>query len=176
MNKIPHLITILVTVGLLAGCGANPESPAPAANLVPKAFTTTPPEGTPVPIPQLRAEAKPGDSVVLAAKVMGVKDPFVEGLGVFVVGDEATLTSCDLMDEDDTCPTPWDACCDAPEARVAGTATIQLLDEQGNLLDQGLKGVGGLQELSRVLVAGTVASQAAPESLVINAQTIYVVP
>ena len=126
-------------------------------------------------ITEARAQVKPGDSLVLKGKVMGVVDPFVEGRGVFVIGDEATITSCDLMDGDH-CETPWDACCDTPEVRVAGTATIQLLDEQGNLLDQGLKGVGGLQELSRVLVAGTVASQAAPESLVINAQTIYVVP
>ncbi len=59
---------------------------------------------------------------------------------------------------------------------MAGTATIQLLDGNGKVLAQDIKGVGGLKELSRVVVAGTVAPEATPESLVINAQAIYVIP
>lgn len=172
------LITTLTAtlIGLLSGCGSQqmpePTTPEP----VPAAFTATRPAGTPVAIPDARAQLQPGDPVVLAGKIMGVSNPFVEGRGVFVIGDEATLTSCDLMGEDDHCPTPWDACCDSPEARLAGTATIQVLGDEGKVLARGLKGVGGLQELSRVVVAGTVAPQATPDSLVVNAQALHVLP
>jgi hypothetical protein len=59
---------------------------------------------------------------------------------------------------------------------MSGTATIQILDDDGQVLAQGLKGVGGLQELSRVVVSGTVAPQATAEAMIVNAQAIYVMP
>lgn len=177
MKTILYTTLLATAIGLAAGCGSKKTESTPSSSEpVPAVFTTTRPEGSPVAIPDARTSAKPGEGLLLAGKVMGVSDPFVEGRGVFIVGDEATLTSCDLMGEDDHCPTPWDACCDSPEARIAGTATIQVLDEEGSILARGVQGVGGLDTLTRVIVSGTVAANATPEALIVNAQAIYVVP
>lgn len=122
-------------------------------------------------IPQLMGAVAVGDEVLLHGKVMGLMEPFVANRAAFVVGDEETLTSCDLL-EDDHCQTPWDLCCEDPDAIRAGVATIQVVDDQGAVLRQGLRGVAGLQELSRVRVRGVVAPQSTAAALVVNAERI----
>ena len=147
--------------------GVEPQAGAPSV------FVDAPPAGTPVPIPEARTRLKPGDAVVLSGLVMGVSMPFVPGRGVFVLGDEATIVPCDVKG-DDHCSRPWDACCDPPEVRAAGTATIQVLDEDGRVIQRGLKGINGLTELSRVTVAGKVADIATPEAFIVTATAIHV--
>jgi hypothetical protein len=172
----------VVLAGLLlaAGCGGGSD-PGPAAAT--EAAAPAPPPaltavfqpvaapGELLPIPELRTEAGPGDEVILEAKVMGTMHPFVDGRAAFVVGDEGTLISCDLRHAD-TCPTPWDNCCDDPKAIRAGTATIQVVDAGGNVLKHGIRGVNGLMELSRLRIAGTVAPQSTPDAFIINATAI----
>ena len=127
----------------------------------------------PVPIPELRRTAQPGDEVIFEAKVMGTKTPFVENRALFVVGDEGTLTSCDIHHAD-SCETPWDNCCDTPDALRAGTASIQVVDDDGNVLRHGIKGIAGLRELRRLRIAGTVAADATEAAFIINAKTIQI--
>jgi len=177
-----HTHTIRLAAGLAAltllaaGCGKAPapQSSAPA-EAVPAALTAVfhpvAVTGAVKPIPELRTRVAPGDTVVLEAKVMGTETPFVDQRALFVVGDEGTLTSCDLR-EGDTCKTPWDNCCDDPDAIRAGTATIQVVDAAGNVLKHGLRGVNGLKELSRVRVEGVGAPQSSADALIINATGI----
>jgi hypothetical protein len=101
-----------------------------------------------------------------------VKNPFVEGRAVFVLGDEKTIPRCGM----DHCPTPWDACCTPVEIRAAGTVTVQVLDDAGNVVAQSAKGMNGLKELSKVTVAGTVAPNSSAEAFVVNAKSLYVEP
>jgi hypothetical protein len=93
---------------------------------------------------------------------------------MFVLGDEGTLTHCDAMEDAGNCRTPWDTCCDTPADRATGTASIQVLDPEGKVLGRGLKGVGGLQELSRVTVLGKVADTSTAEAFIVNATHIHV--
>lgn len=125
-------------------------------------------------IPEIRNQVKPGDDVVIVAKVMGTETPFVEGRALMVVGDEETITSCDLMSDDDHCETPWDACCDSREGILKGIATVQVVGADGKVLASGLRGVNGLKELSRVKVQGVVAPLSSEQALVINATVIEV--
>ena len=104
---------------------------------------------------------------------MGTETPFVDNRALFVVGDEGTLTSCDLR-TGDQCRTPWDVCCEPADAIRAGTATIQIVDADGNVLKQSIRGVGGLKELSRVRVEGVVAPQSTEDALIINATGIQI--
>ena len=90
-----------------------------------------------------------------------------------MLGDEATLVPCDLKG-DDHCPMPWDNCCDPSELKSAGTATIQVLDDNGKPARTGIKGVQGLKELSRVTVSGKVAKNSTPEAFIVNADAIHV--
>ena len=171
--KTQTIISLLAGIALLAGCGEKETTEAPSV-AVPNVFVTEPINGTPVPIPEARTKFSAGDKVLLSGLVMGVPHPFVEGRGVFVLGDEATITPCDAMGDDDHCKLPWDACCDPAEIRAAGTAAIQVLGDDGKPLRTGLKGINGLNELSRVTIAGTVAPNSTPEAFVVNASAIYV--
>ncbi|MDP6490901.1 MAG: hypothetical protein QGH42_06305 [Kiritimatiellia bacterium] len=171
------VMTLAMCAGicLMAACGKQAERPSAAPSIAtPRAFVAVEPAGKPTPIPEVRKTAKPGDEVLLKGRVMGVRDPFVEGRAVFVLGDNDSITPCNEMGSEDHCPLPWDACCDPIEARTAGTATIQLLGDGGNVLPHGLKGVGGLKELSSVTVSGVVAPMATAEALMINATAVYV--
>ncbi len=134
-------------------------------------FAAVPAAEAPRPIPELRRTAAPGDAVVVEGKVMGAKRPFVQNRALFVLGDEGTLTSCDLQPGDE-CATPWDTCCDDPDDMRVGTATIQVVDDAGNVLHHDIKGVFGLEELSRVRIAGVVAPQSTEAAFIINASKI----
>lgn len=123
--------------------------------------------------PKARNTFNAGEEVILTGLIMGVHHPFVEGRAAFVLGDEATLTPCDLK-ESDKCKIPWDTCCDPAAIRMAGTATIQVVDENGKLLKTGLKGINGLSELSRVTISGKVASNSSPDAFIVNAEKIYI--
>ncbi|MDF7806169.1 hypothetical protein P4E94_01890 [Pontiellaceae bacterium B12219] len=166
-------ISLLAGVICLAGCGKQEQSSESLAVEIPAVFVGVPISGNPVAIPEARTEAQAGDEVILTGLVMGVPHPFVEGRGVFVLGDEETITPCDL-NPTDSCAMPWDACCDPADVRLTGTATIQVLGADGKPLRTGLKGVNGLAELSRVTVSGTVAANSTPEAFIVNASAIHI--
>lgn len=121
----------------------------------------------------VKPEAKPGDEVVLSGQVMGREKVFVEGRASFILGDPEKLTTCDKI-PGDKCPTPWDACCDAKELKLGGTASIQIVGEDGRVLEGGLRGTNGLKELSYVTLKGVVAEQSSGDSLIVNATQIHV--
>lgn len=125
------------------------------------------------------AEARPtmevGNPIILKGKVMGRKDPFVEGRAMVVLGDPDKLTSCDLH-PGDQCQMPWDVCCDDPDDIKNFTTTVQVLDADGKLIKQGLKGINGVNELAHLVVTGTVAEGSNADNLLINATGIYVQP
>lgn len=171
MKKI-MIIGMIASLVLIAGCGEKETSVQTLDVEVPAVFVSEPIDGKAVAIPEARS-AKPGDEVVLTGLIMGVHHPFVEGRGVFVLGDEGTLVPCDEKG-DDHCSTPWDNCCDPSEVKKAGTATIQVLGEDGKPIRTGLKSINGLAELSRVTVEGTVAANSSSEAFIVNASAIHV--
>ena len=165
-------IAVIAGTALLLGCEKQTEEKQAAVEL-PPIFVAQPIIAPPTPIPEARKQFKPGDTVILTGLIMGVPNPFVEGRAAFVLGDEATITPCDAID-DDHCSMPWDACCDPAEIRMNGTATIQVVDENGRPLKTGLKGINGLRELSRVTVSGTVAPNSSELSFLVNADAVYI--
>jgi len=126
-------------------------------------------------ITEVRKSVEVGKEVTLSGKIMGRSDPFVEGRALFMLGDPAVITSCDLR-PGDSCVTPWDVCCDDNEDITAATATIQVVDANGKPLKQGLKGVNGIKELSKLVITGTIAEGSNANNLLINATAIYVKP
>lgn len=178
---LPTLIASFVAVGFLVGCGKDSQptsSQPPSGQFLPSELSAVfaPVQaGTTVSlIPEIRARARPGDDVTIEAKVMGVMEPFVEGRAVMVVGDEASLMSCDLMGDDEHCSTPWDLCCEDSDLKRIGTATVQVVDENERVLRVDLKGVNGLEELSRLRIQGTVAPNSTPASFILNAKKIEI--
>lgn len=164
---------------LLAACGGSPSTDTapevPISEEIESVLSASMPDAPAVPIPEARTSVSGGDPVVLEGRIMGVMKPFVENRAVFILGDRSVITPCNEM-EDDHCDTPWDACCDPGELKVQGTASIQIVDASGSVIKQGLEGVGGLEKLSRVKVAGTVDPASSEQSLIVNAQAIQVLP
>jgi hypothetical protein len=175
-NKSMLIIMLTATAVLASGCGKKEAAEKPASQVSATADVFAglfgPVDaGQAEAITALKTKANPGEAVLLVGKVMGMMEPFVPNRAAFVLGDEEVLVSCD-MNEGDQCPTPWDVCCEDPDAIRAGTATIQVVDENGSVLKQEIRGVNGLKELSRMRVQGVVAPQSSAEVLIINAERI----
>ncbi|TLD70991.1 hypothetical protein FEM03_08715 [Phragmitibacter flavus] len=144
----------------------------PKSEVLKKVFATAP-SGKPAAIHKARTTAKPGETITLKGRVMGNLKPFVDGRSIFILGDPETLKACSDI-PGDACETPWDNCCDDPEALKQGTATIQVIDAKGRVLKEGIENVNGLQKLSYVTVSGTVAPGSSDKLLLLNADAIQV--
>jgi hypothetical protein len=168
-------IVTFATLCLLASCEKKAEPAATAPEAAPSAelskVLSAAPTGTAQAIHTARTTAKPGDTLTLSGKIMGSESPFVAGRAAFILGDPEVLTPCNEMPGDE-CETPWDACCDSPEDKKRGTATIQIVDAEGRPLKEDVKGVGGLDHLAEITVTGTVAEGSSADLLVINATAI----
>ena len=138
------------------------------ALLLPKA-----PEG-PLTITEARKKPTPGTKIIVSGKVMGNRNPIIQSRALLTLGDPDRLDSCDLIPGDD-CPTPWDVCCSDPDVVRASIATIQVIDENGKPVKSGLRGLGGLQELSNLIVVGEVAKESNAENFLVNATGIHVI-
>ncbi len=165
------MLIVCLLAGFVVGCGPKTAEQALSTRTPPQ-FVDMAPKGEATPIPEARNLA-PGAEVILKGCVMGVHEPFVKERALFILGDESTITPCNAMG-DDHCPVPWDACCDPAAVRSAGTASIQLLGEDGKVLPIGLKGVGGLKELSKVTVAGSVAPGSSADAFIVTASAVFV--
>ncbi|WP_411844690.1 hypothetical protein AAFN60_11715 [Roseibacillus persicicus] len=127
----------------------------------------------PVAISQVFANPTPGTKVTVTGEVMGRSEPFVENRAMLVLGDPTKIIPCNRND-DDHCETPWDVCCDDPDVIKTSIATIQILDNEGMPVKEGLKGLGGIQELTTLTVVGTIAEGSNEQNLIINAEGIHV--
>jgi len=173
--KMKTAYLALATVVFLASCekkettAAAPPPSGPSAAL--SAVLAASPTGESKPIHLIRATAKPGDEITVSGKIMGNEKPFVDGRSAFILGDPAVLTPCN-EDPADKCTTPWDNCCDSPEDKKRGIATIQITGADGRVLKESVEGVGGLTNLATVTVSGKVAEGSSADVLIINAQAI----
>ncbi len=168
---------LIATVALLASCKEKPTqvtaAPAKVASAALAAVLATPPTGEPQSIHLVRSSAKPGDVITLSGRIMGNAKPFVDGRAAFILGDPKILTACNDS-PGDKCETPWDACCDSPEDKKRGIATIQIVDADGRVLKEGIEGVGGLKNLATVTVTGKVADGSSADLMLVNATAIRV--
>lgn len=173
--KMKSACLALVTTALLASCDKKEATVTAQTTSAPSAALTAvlaaAPTGEPKSIHLIRTTAKPGDEITVAGKIMGNEKPFVEGRSAFILGDPEVLTPCN-EDPDDKCTTPWDNCCDSPEDKKRGTATIQIVDADGRVLKESIEGIGGLANLAAVTVTGKVAPGSSADLLIINAQAI----
>ena len=173
---------LIMALLLLAACGdntgdksvtatVNKEETAKALKLAEKVFTKDEISEF-VTIAEAR-QLKAGDKVSVTGDVIGSRSPFVDGRASFIIGDPTQITPCNLK-EGDSCKIPWDCCCDTPEDIARATLNIQILDAEGNVLKTGVKGINLLKELTSVVIIGTVSKDSTEQSMIINAETIWV--
>ena len=162
---------------LFAACKESKPTVAPSgdASSLDKALLETVlgtvPTGEAKAIGELKGTAKPGDEVTLTGRIMGNIKPFVEGRAAFILADPSIITACSDIPGDE-CETPWDNCCDSPEDKRKAIATIQIVNDQGRVLKQGVEGIGGLANLATVTLSGKVADGSQGDVLIVNATAI----
>ena len=151
--------------------GGSAAAPTTAATLPANFVLAKQPEGA-KPVEAVKETAKAGEQVLIRGRIGGSVSPFVEGRAIFTLMG-AGLKACS-ENPDDHCKTPWDYCCETPEAIAKHSATIQVVDAAGAPLRTGLKSVGGMKELSEIIVQGTV-KEAKDKVMIINATGVFVV-
>ncbi|MDF1657581.1 MAG: hypothetical protein P1U58_08205 [Verrucomicrobiales bacterium] len=174
--KKPTIIILALASFLLLSCSGekteveNSESVPSSSDHLATVFLSEAP-GDAITVVEARSAAVPGESLIVAGKIAGVMNPFTEGYASLVLADES-LQTCDLIPGDE-CPTPWDACCVAPEELKAQRITIQVPGENGLPVAESLKGVNGLAEMDALLVTGTVNENSTGENLILDLNGIY---
>ncbi len=101
---------------------------------------------------KVRKEAKNGDEVVVVGRIGGRTNPWVKGAAAFSIVDEV-VKSCDQI-PGDTCPTPWDYCCEAglPEKALF----VSLVDDAGKIVKKDARQLLKVRELQTVVIKGKV--------------------
>lgn len=163
-------ITIAATTLALATLTACRESHS-AEQATPADFIlTSAPEGA-VEVTAAKATATEGDPITLTATIGGRAQPITTDSAAFTVMDNA-IPSCIAM-EGKGCPTPWDYCCETAKSRTQHSATIQLVDADGNPLNADPV-AAGLEPLDTITVVGTVGPRPTSDVLVVHATAVYI--
>ena len=173
--------TLLLALGLTLALASCSEEKAAADNtyssesggLASLVLSTAPADA--IDIADLRKSGKPGDTVTFTGHVIGSDPVFMDGRAVMIMGDPKKLTSCNLRPGDE-CETPWDVYCDDHDVITASILTVQVVDDAGKPLKTGLKGLGGMKELSALTIIGKVADKSNESNMLINATGIFVQP
>ena len=177
--KLPYIIASLTLAVILGSCSrnetTNTTTPGKGGNAsgIPEAVVATTAPERAVGVVDARAKAKPGEAITVRGKVGGKINPISDSAAILVLADEKAITSCDDIPGDE-CENPWDYCCEDSSKIAASTATIQVRDADGKIVRSTLRGLGGLKELSHLVIAGTVDSNSTPEALILNAEKIHV--
>lgn len=110
--------------------------------------------------------ARVGDRVAFAARIAGRAEPFVPRRAMMVVADAALVP---IKGDEEGCETNPELCCATREALLAGTATVQIVDERGRAIAVGLAGVEGLKVFDHVFVEGILVERGDEGGFVVNA-------
>lgn len=174
------LILAAIGVGtlILTGCDKpaaekpSTGTPAQPAAAIPASLFIAEAPADPKDVSDVKKAGESGEEVVVAGRIGGSEDPFVDGRAVFTLAD-SKMKACDEMDMADACEKPWDYCCEPRESLIANTCTIQVVGADGRPLKATLNGAGKLAPGARIIVKGKIA-QKQDQTLVINADAIHV--
>jgi hypothetical protein len=147
------LLSLVLALAIVIGCGTSsgPTATAPASPPDPRyALAEEPAEAKSV--IEVRKAAKDGDEVTITGRIGGDRDPWIKGRATFVIVD-ASLKACSEL-EGDTCPTPWDFCCDDIGHLNDSKATIKIVNEAGETVPTDARELLRVKELQTVTIRG----------------------
>jgi hypothetical protein len=176
MHKISYFVILtlafsVITVGCERSERTATDATASAGSVLPSRLFTAMATEDAISVLDAKSSVAKGDSVVVRGRIGGSAAPFVDGRAMFTIVDASLLACSDTPG--DGCKTPWDYCCE-PAADIARhAATVRVADADGAPIRVTIKGKGGLNELSSVVVQGVV-SQIDGQVMVIDANEISV--
>jgi hypothetical protein len=156
-------------VVLVTGCGGGGGDGGDGASAVDSRYLLEAEPAGAQDVIQARASAATGDDVIVAGRIGGRIDPWIEGSAAFAIIDRSLKACSDI--EGDECPTPWDYCCESDLDTAA--ALVQLVDESGNVVKTDARQLLGVKELETVVVRGKAVRDEA-DNLTIRATSIFV--
>lgn len=174
-SAVSSVIAALLGSLILAGCGTSSPPTASDAGSSAAAgarYVLAAEPAAAKPVIEVRQQAQDGDEVTITGRIGGDVDPWVKGRAAFVIVDP-TLVPCSEK-EGDSCPTPWDYCCDTDRLAEA-KATIKFVDDKGQTVATDARELLGVKELQRVTVRGQAKRDEAG-NLTVLATGIYVKP
>lgn len=154
----------------LGACDRQPTATSVAPAPAPAAWRLADAPADARPVAEIKPTAQEGDTVTVRGRIGGRAQPLTADAPVFVMMDPA-IPSC-AEEAGENCPTPWDYCCEPRASITANSATVQLVDAEGNPIEADLT-AAGFAPLDEVIVVGTVAARPSPEVLTIRATAIH---
>ena len=168
----PYIILLISHLGILiSGCSNDSENQKFLVKAVlPENFVKNGNLGSSITVCELRKSFSVNDEIVVEGFIGGRRKPFSETKAIFILGDDS-LETCDEK-PDDSCPTPWDVCCEDRKKIANSTISIQVNDDKGDLLDGTLEDVSGIIPGQRIKVKGIVDSKSSGNAVILNAISI----
>ena len=123
-------------------------------------------------IASLKTNAKEGDTVAVKVVIGGRDNVYVPNRAVLTVIDAKINNPC--TSEGDSCRTPWDYCCTPAEEKLPNMAIVQIVGDDNRPLAVDLSSVKNLKHLNTLIVLGTIGPRDNQDTLLINADAIYV--
>ena len=148
LNRVTSIVAVLVAViGITTSQSLAAEGPP---KTVDKKFLLEKAPTRAAEVAATRKDAKDGQEVVVVGRVGGRKSPWVKNAAAFSIVDRS-LKACSER-PGDTCPTPWDFCCEADLPK--STLLVLVQDADGKLIKKDARELLGLKELDTVFVQG----------------------
>jgi hypothetical protein len=149
-KKLCRLATMVVAAAVAQmGAAASQSQAAEAApKSVDKALLLNKAPQRAAEVAATRKDAKDGQDVVVVGRVGGRVSPWVKNAAAFSIVDRS-LKACSER-PGDTCPTPWDFCCEADLPK--STLLVLVQDADGKLIKKDARELLGLKELDTVYV------------------------
>ncbi len=119
-------------------------------------------------IGEARKSVTDEEDVTLVGRIGGSANPFVGGLAAFTIVDPQVKYCA----PDEGCPTPWDYCCTQDQVKD-NIATVKVVGQDGQPVDQDAKKLLGVKELDTVIVQGQ-AKRDDNGNLTVLARKVYV--
>lgn len=170
--------TVSALLFLFLGCSENSSVRSPSQNI--DSTAVSPIDGSSFllssepseshDILTVRARAEDGDEIVIAGRIGGSVNPWIEGRAAFSIVD-ASLKACSDI-PGDQCDKPWDYCCETPKLSTA-TALVKVVNDAGELVQADARELLAVKELSSVIIRGK-AQRDDSGNLTVLAHGVYV--
>jgi hypothetical protein len=173
MSAIRLFVTCVLILAVAAGCNSTTGTIAGAPSVdsaTASQYLLSSEPSDAKSILDLKTSAKDGEEITLVGRIGGSTSPFVAGRASFTVVD-TSLTPCNER-PGDSCPTPWDYCCDT-DRLADGTAVVKVIDADGKTLDKDAEQDLGMKALQTVIVKGKAKRDEAG-NLTVLAPAIFV--
>ena len=173
-NKlVPNFILTVVLAFFLSNCtnDQNSKNKVILAE-IPDNFKFSEDLGASISVCEFRETNDTTKDYIVEGFIGGRKNPFAENRAIFILGDN-TLETCDEK-SDDSCPTPWDVCCEDRKKILSSTISVQVLDVDGFIIKGSLKGVSGIDSGKKIKIRGKLNTKSTAEAIILNAEAIQI--